>query len=264
VAEAVAVRNGRVIQVGDDHSVRRLIGRRTEVVNLRGRTVLPGINDAHLHGLRTGLSLPPYNLDVGEPAVRSIADIAAAVGDAVAQMAPAAWIRGKGWDETKLAEGRAPHRGDLDGVAPDHPVALLDWSNHQLWVNSKALEITGITADTPAPEGGVIVKDAAVGRGRDLRRLVGRRTELLDAGGGTVLPGINDSHLHLNAFGLDFPPFTYNVDTATIAELVAVVQAAVAEVAAPDAWIRGQGWNDNRLPRPPLAADLDRSRATIR
>ena len=161
VAEAVAVAGGRVVRVGDDHSVRRLIGRRTELVNLRGRTVLPGLNDSHLHGLRTGLSLPPYNLDVGESAVASIADIAAVVADAVAQLAPGAWVRGKGWDETKLVEGRPPTRGDLDGAAPDNPVALVDWSNHQLWVNSRALELAGVTADTPAPAGGVIVKDAA-------------------------------------------------------------------------------------------------------
>jgi hypothetical protein len=160
-AEAVAVKDGTVIRVGSDRSVRRLVGRPTEVINLRGRTVLPGINDSHLHGLRTGLSLPPYNLDVGESAVGSIADIAAVVAEAVAQREAGAWIRGKGWDETKLAEGRSPHRGDLDGVSLDHPVALLDWSNHQLWVNSKALEIAGVTADTPAPDGGVIVKDAA-------------------------------------------------------------------------------------------------------
>jgi predicted amidohydrolase YtcJ len=161
VAEAVAMRAGRVVHVGDDHSMRRFIGPGTEVINLRGRTALPGINDSHLHGLRTGLSLPPYNQNVGESAVKSIADITEVVAAAVAQAAPGAWIRGKGWDETKLAEGRLPVRGDLDGVAPDNPVALVDWSNHRLWVNSKALELAGITAATPAPPGGTIVKDAA-------------------------------------------------------------------------------------------------------
>jgi predicted amidohydrolase YtcJ len=161
VAQAVAMRNGRVVEIGEDRAVRRLIGRRTEVVNLRGRTALPGINDSHLHGLRTGLSLPPYNLNVGESAVRSIADITDAVARAVAQVAAGAWIRGKGWNETKLAEGRAPTRADLDGVAPNNPVALLDWSNHQLSVNSRALEIAGVTRDTQPPAGGVIVKDAA-------------------------------------------------------------------------------------------------------
>ncbi|MCT2584560.1 amidohydrolase [Actinophytocola gossypii] len=158
VAEAVAMRNGRVVHVGDDRSVRRFIGRRTEVINLRGRTVLPGINDSHLHGLRTGLSLPPYNVNVD---LASIVDVAAVVGEAVAQAEPGAWVRGKGWDDAKFAEGRPPTRADLDAVAPNHPVALLDWSNHQLWVNSKALEIAGVTATTPAPPGGVIVKDPA-------------------------------------------------------------------------------------------------------
>src|ERR671931_209621 len=70
---------------------------------------------------------------------------------------------------------------------------------------------------------------AATGPLAELRRLADRRTELLDAGGGTVLPGINDSHLHLNGFGLTFPPYAVNVDTATIDELVAVVAAAVGE-----------------------------------
>jgi predicted amidohydrolase YtcJ len=161
VAQAVAIRNGRVVHAGDDRSLRRLIGRHTEVVDLKGRTALPGINDSHLHGVRTGLSLPPYNIDVGPSAVSSIADIAHAVEAAVAQVAPGAWIRGKGWNESTFAEGRPPHRQDLDAVSPDNPVALLDWSNHQLWANSKALEVAGVTAQTEAPPGGVIVKDAS-------------------------------------------------------------------------------------------------------
>jgi predicted amidohydrolase YtcJ len=109
-------------------------------------------------------------------------------------------------------------------------------------------------AEAVAIRGGRVL---AVGRARDLRRLCGRRTQVLDAGGGTVLPGINDSHLHLNAFALTFPPFSYDVDTATIDELVAVVRGAVEAAAGPDTWIRGGGWNDNRLPRPPRRTDLD-------
>jgi predicted amidohydrolase YtcJ len=97
----------------------------------------------------------------------------------------------------------------------------------------------------------------AVGTNRDIRRLAGRRTRVVDAAGGTVLPGINDSHLHLNALGLTVPPFSYNVDTATIPELVEIVRGAVAAAPSPDSWVRGQGWNDNRLPRPPDRRDLD-------
>jgi predicted amidohydrolase YtcJ len=85
VAEAVALRDGRVVHVGDDHSVRRFVGRRTEVVDLAGRTALPGINDSHLHGLRTGLSLPPYNVNT---ALDSIVDIAASVGTAATPAPP--------------------------------------------------------------------------------------------------------------------------------------------------------------------------------
>jgi predicted amidohydrolase YtcJ len=97
----------------------------------------------------------------------------------------------------------------------------------------------------------------AVGRTRDIVRLAGPRTQVIDAAGGTVLPGINDSHLHLSGFALTLPPLSYNVDAATIEDLVAVVQGAVAAAATPDEWIRGQGWNDNRLPRPPSRTDLD-------
>jgi predicted amidohydrolase YtcJ len=161
IAQAVAIKDGVVVQVGDDASVRRLIGRRTEVVDLRGRTALPGINDSHLHGLRTGLAMPPFTIDVGETAVASIAEIAQRVEAAVAQATPGKWIRGKGWNQSKLAEGRPPTRGDLDPVSPENPVALLDWSNHELWVNGKALELTGIDRNTPDPSGGVIVRDAA-------------------------------------------------------------------------------------------------------
>jgi predicted amidohydrolase YtcJ len=161
VVSALAITAGRIVHAGPDASVRRLIGRRTRVLNLRGRTVLPGINDSHLHGLRTGLALPPHTVDVGAPAVRSIADAAAAVADAVRQAAPGTWIRGKGWDENAFAEGRPPTREDLDPVSPDHPVVLLDWSNHVLWVNGKALEVAGIDRNTPDPSGGVIVRDAS-------------------------------------------------------------------------------------------------------
>lgn len=161
VVEAIAVRGGRVVAAGDSRDLRRLVGRRTTVVNLRGRTALPGINDSHLHGIRTGLALPPYNIDVGAAAVSSIAEVAAKVGAAAADLAPGAWVRGKGWNADTFAEGRPPTRQDLDAAAPDNPVALLDWSNHQLWVNSRALEIAGITRDTEPPAGGVIVTDAS-------------------------------------------------------------------------------------------------------
>ncbi|MEV0314862.1 amidohydrolase, partial [Nonomuraea fuscirosea] len=92
---------------------------------------------------------------------------------------------------------------------------------------------------------------------RAIRRFKGSRTELLDAGGGTVLPGINDSHNHLNSLGLSLEPYKINVDTRSIEELVARVRKAAEEAPTQDSWIRGRAWQEVVLPRPPVAADLD-------
>jgi len=164
-AEAVAVGAGRILAVGRDADVRALAGPATRVIDLRGRTVLPGINDSHLHGAAYGLSRPPFALDVGHPAVRSIADIVAAVRAAAASAPPGAWLIGFGWNPGYLAEcvadpRRLPHRRDLDEAAPANPVCLTDFSAHQVWVNSAALRAAGIARGTPAPAGGVIVVDA--------------------------------------------------------------------------------------------------------
>ncbi len=160
VAEAIAVGGGKVMAVGPTDLVRKLGGRRTTAIDLRGRTVLPGINDSHLHLAYWGMSRPPLTLDVGYPTVKSIADVAETVRKAVAGRTPGEWIQGRGWDRPYFAEGRAPTRADLDRVAPDNPVLLTEFSGHAVWVNTRALEAAGITAATDAPEGGVIVKDA--------------------------------------------------------------------------------------------------------
>ncbi|MFI0350125.1 amidohydrolase [Actinomadura sp. 9N407] len=160
VAAAVAIKNGVIVHVGPSASVRHLIGAGTDVVDLKGRTAMPGVNDSHLHAVSWGLSRPPFSLDVGYPTVRSIADIAASVAQAAAAAGPGAWIRGSGWDPQYLGEGRMPTRQDLDAVSPNNPVYLTEWSGHAAWVNSEALRIAGITRDTVPPAGGQIVKDA--------------------------------------------------------------------------------------------------------
>lgn len=164
-AEAVAIGDGRILAVGRDADVRALAGPATRVIDLRGRTVLPGINDSHLHGAAYGMTRPPFALDVGHPTVRSIADIVAAVRAAAAAAPPGTWIIGFGWDPGYLAEcvgdpRRLPHRRDLDEAAPGNPVCLTDFSAHQVWVNSAALRAAGVGRGTPAPAGGVIVVDA--------------------------------------------------------------------------------------------------------
>ncbi|MEU5592791.1 amidohydrolase [Streptomyces sp. NPDC020298] len=161
VAEGVAVRGRDIVAVGTDTEIRALAGPGTRIVELGGRTVLPGINDSHLHGAAYGMTKPPFALNAGHPAVGSIADIAALVGGAVRAVAPGEWIVGLGWDAGYLAEcladpGRFPHRRDLDVVAPDNPVCLTDFSQHMVWANTAALRRCGIDADTAPPAGGVI------------------------------------------------------------------------------------------------------------
>ncbi|WP_369166980.1 amidohydrolase [Streptomyces sp. R28] len=164
VAEGVAVRDGAIVAVGTDAEMRALAGPGTRIVELDGRAVLPGINDSHLHGAAYGMTKPPFALNVGHPAVGSIADITALVGGAVRAAPPGEWIVGLGWDAGYLTEcladaGRFPHRRDLDAVAPDNPVCLNDFSAHMVWANTAALRACGIDADTAAPDGGVIDTD---------------------------------------------------------------------------------------------------------
>ncbi|MEV5705025.1 amidohydrolase [Actinoallomurus sp. NPDC052274] len=164
-AQALALTGGTVTAVGTTAEIRALAGPHTEVVDLRGRTALPGINDSHLHTCAFGLTRPPLALDLTFPAVRSIAGIQAAVKDAASGTAPGTWIRGNGWDLGYLEECTAgdsmPNRHDLDVVAPAHPVYLQDFSGHLTWANTEALRRAGITAGGTVPEGGVIHTDAS-------------------------------------------------------------------------------------------------------
>ncbi|MEH1128891.1 amidohydrolase [Micromonospora sp. CPCC 206061] len=164
---------------------------------------------------------------------------------------------GKEWDRRQVLRAAAVAAAGTAGIGALPPAASAHGRDADLVIHNGQILVLDHAfrrAEAVAIGGGRVL---AVGRARDVRRLIGRRTQVLDAAGGTVLPGVNDSHVHLNALGLNFPPFSYNVDTATIDELVAVVRSAVEAASTPDGWIRGQGWNDNRLPRPPRRTDLD-------
>lgn len=168
VRGALGVLGNTIVAVGRDDEVKPLIGKDTEVVDLQGKTVLPGINDSHAHTALWAGTKPPIVLDLAYPNVRSVADIKDAIRTRVASLRPGEWVRGVGWDAGYLAEcvrdtGFRLDRGLLDEVAPDNPVALVDFSVHTLWVNSKALQLAGIDRDTPQPTGGGIEKDAGTG-----------------------------------------------------------------------------------------------------
>jgi predicted amidohydrolase YtcJ len=158
-AEAVAIRDGRFVAVGNNAAVATLAGAGTQIIELAGRTVIPGLIDSHLHQVFAALNSPAVQL----LAARTIADVQKAVAARVAQTPPGQWVTASsGWHESILEEGRMPTRWELDQVSPNHPV-FIPRGGHVVTVNSKALELAGITKDTPNPEGGVIVRDPANG-----------------------------------------------------------------------------------------------------
>lgn len=161
VAGAVAVEGDRIAWVGTVADARvHLTGVQREL-DLGGATVIPGFNDAHNHLILLGHWLTQLNCSF--PAVTSIGDIVAAVAERAAVTPAGEWIEGRGYDDNKLAEHRHISRWDLDAVTPDHPVMIRNASGHMCVVNSRALELAGITRDTDAPFGGTIHRDPRSG-----------------------------------------------------------------------------------------------------
>ena len=157
-ASAVAIKDGRFLRVGRSEDVLPLAGSGTRVVDLQGRTVLPGLIDNHLHIIRGGLN---FNLELRWDGVRSLADAMAMLKRQVAITPAPQWVRVVGgFTEHQFAEKRLPTIEELNAVAPDTPVFLLHLYDRAL-LNGAALRAVGYTKDTPAPPGGEIVRDAA-------------------------------------------------------------------------------------------------------
>jgi len=166
-ATALLALGERIMAVGDDATVRGafaalrdlpVVGE-TTAIDLRGRAVVPGLIDSHLHLLWYGFFLQQVDLN----GITSIASLKAKIADAAAQAAPGDWIQGGGWQQDAFVERRMPDRHDLDAVAPDNPVFLHRVCYHAVVVNSKALDIAGISNETPDPPGGVIDRDPVTG-----------------------------------------------------------------------------------------------------
>jgi predicted amidohydrolase YtcJ len=154
IARAAAVRGGKFVAVGSDAEVMKHAGPNTRVIDLHGKTVLPGFDDTHVH-LTAGEELP---VEVDLTHIRSIKDIQAVIAARAKQVKPGDWIVGtRGWWEYQLAEGRLPTRADLDAAAPNNPVGIP--GPHYMIVNSRALALAGVTRNTPDPQGGQIYKD---------------------------------------------------------------------------------------------------------
>ncbi|HAN26752.1 MAG TPA: amidohydrolase, partial [Haliea salexigens] len=157
VVQALSVRGERIEALGSNEEIMALVDDRTEVIDLAGRTLMPGFIDAHGHF--PGSALNTVSVDLNSPPIgtmENMEDLLAALRARAAQLPAGEWVTGFGYDDTLLAEGRHPTREELDAVAPEHPVALLHISGHMVVANSRALEAVGIDAETPDPEGGVI------------------------------------------------------------------------------------------------------------
>lgn len=171
-ATAVSMRNGRIMEVGSDQEVLAAAKAGTPVIDLKGRTVVPGFIDAHGHLLNLGLSL--LNLNVtGTAGYQAVID---AVAARVADRQPGEWIIGRGWDQNDWPEKAFPNHARLSAVSPDNPVALTRVDGHAMLVNAAAMHVAGVTADTPDPPGGKIHKDA---QGNPTGVLVDRAMDLV-------------------------------------------------------------------------------------
>jgi predicted amidohydrolase YtcJ len=156
-ATAVAIRDGRFFAVGADKEVMALAGPKTKIVDLKGRRVLPGLTDNHLHIIRGGLN---FNMELRWDGVRSLADAMSMLKRQVAVTPPPQWVRVVGgFSEHQFAEKRLPTIAELNAVAPETPVFLLHLYDRAI-LNAAALRAVGYTKETPEPPGGEIVRDA--------------------------------------------------------------------------------------------------------
>jgi len=223
-ASAVGVTSGKVAAVGDELALSAGRGPSTRVIDLEGRTMLPGFEDAHAHIWKLG-SLLTTSLDL-RGAV-SIEQIGAQLKERDPRLPAGSWLQGRGFNEISMAEGRLPHRADLDRFVPDRPVLLTRTCGHVFIANSAALRLAGVTRETVAPMGGVIEHDAdgeptgvlhetAVGlvnrvlpppTGQDYRAMIRAALERQLSFGITassdcgVLPGLLETYLEMDAEG---------------------------------------------------------------
>jgi len=161
-AEAIAIRGDRIVFVGSDEDAEAYTGEETQVVDLAGRLTIPGFIEGHAHFMALGVAR--LQLDLMD--TRSYSDLIERVASAVAEAEPGDWIVGRGWHQSKWEPPPEPSvRGfqthsALSAVSPDNPVLLRHASGHASFANARAMELAGITADTPDPPGGEIIRDA--------------------------------------------------------------------------------------------------------
>ncbi len=157
-AEAFAVTEGKFVAVGSTGEIQDLARKNTDVIDAGGVTIIPGLIDGHTHLLMgSGLAV---GVDLSE--IEDKSEWLRIIRDKAQSLPEGAWILGGAWDHN-LSDGVLPTKEMLDSVAPDHPVLLRDIDGHSAWANSLAIELAGVTADSPVPPGGEIMVDPNTG-----------------------------------------------------------------------------------------------------
>jgi predicted amidohydrolase YtcJ len=158
-AQALAIREGRIVAVGSNAEIERYRGPKTHVIDAAGRLVLPGITDAHFHLMESAEAIEQLHLDDAT----TLAETLEAIKKYGAAHPGTGWILGRGWIYSVFGAEALPHKKYLDQIFPDRPVFLQCYDGHTYWANSKALALAGITRDTPDPPNGKFVRDPQTG-----------------------------------------------------------------------------------------------------
>lgn len=158
-AETIAIDDGRIVYVGNDAGAKDYIGPQTQVVDLKGRMVVPGMQDVHIHPISGGIEANGCDLNAASTVDEYIAIIKKYADEHPDQP----WIKGGGWSMAAFGPGALARKELIDAVVPDRPVILWSRDGHTTWVNSRALEVAGITRDTPDPADGRIDRDPKTG-----------------------------------------------------------------------------------------------------
>ncbi len=199
-AQAVAIRDGRITFVGTDKDLEAHVGPDTRVVDLKGRMLIPGFQDAHIHPISAGVEASSCDLN----GLTTVAEYVAAIKKYADAHPDEAWITGGGWLMSAFGPGAITSRKLIDAVVPDRPVILYSADDHTSWVNSKALELAGIMNETPGPPDGRIDRDS---HGVAIGSLQEGASSLVTA----VMPATTDAQLQkglrysvelLNSYGI--------------------------------------------------------------
>ena len=158
-AEAIAISDGKIAGVGSNQDMEGLTGPSTRVLDLGGKTVLPGFIDAHTHVMSSGVR-HVTQADCAQPSIAAIQD---ALREQASKKRPGEWVQGFNFDDTKTSENRFLNRADLDAVSREHPIFVAHRAGLVYYFNSKALEATGYNRDTQPPPGGYLEKDPSTG-----------------------------------------------------------------------------------------------------